>query len=453
MGFELDDTDLTRTTADELPSGQDLQSLGIFWLTPEERFHELAAGAVLGRAESCALRLDGPSVSRQHARLERDGPLWLLRDLGSKNGSFVNTLQRELGTIAAGDTLRLGDWVGVVCWMPKVAVASRMWFRELVPGMLLSAPTWARFETLPALAASGVPILLLGETGTGKERLARAIHDLSGRSGELVAINCSAIPEALAEAELFGHRKGAFTGASESSAGRIAAAHGGSLLLDEIVDLPPSIQSKLLRVLEERAVTPVGSSQLVPVDFRLLAASQVRLDGLIQTGEFRGDLYARLNGAELELPPLRQRRQEVLRLLGDAMRPMLGAAPVFDGPCAERLCAYSWPYNVRELVQLAGLLCVARKQNFGVADLPQRIREAGPPPLTAPASEQVGGDGSRRKRWLSRHAAEFGKLEQALRECSGNVTEAARLTGIPRHRARRLLEAAGAGASGGERSS
>jgi transcriptional regulator of acetoin/glycerol metabolism len=444
MGFEADDVDLTRTEAEERASGQDQQCLGILWLTPEERFHPLAAGELLGRGESCGLRLDGPSVSRQHARLEREGPLWLLRDLDSKNGSFINTVRRPLGAIAAGDTLRLGDWVGVVCWMPAAAVAAQHWFGELVPGLLLSAPTLARFHALPALAASDVPLILLGETGTGKERLARAIHDLSGRSGALMAINCSAIPEGLAEAELFGHRKGAFTGASEASAGRIVAARGGTLLLDEILDLPAAIQSKLLRALEERAVTPVGSSQLVPVDFRVLSASQVPLDRLVQQGEFRADLYARLNGAELELPPLRQRRQEVLRLLGEAMRPLLGAEPRFDSACAERLCAYAWPYNVRELMQLARMLCVARKERFGLADLPQRIREGVDAGAVAAAAPQQTERGSRRQLWLTRHAAEFGKLEQALRECSGNVTEAARIAGIPRHRARRLLEAAAA---------
>jgi DNA-binding NtrC family response regulator len=445
MRFEADDLDLTRTEADELESAPNQQCLGILWLTPEERFHPLTAGEVLGRGENCSLRLDGPSVSRQHARIEREGPLWLLRDLDSKNGSFINTLRREVGAIAAGDTLRLGDWVGVVCWMPPAAVAAQQWFRELVPGLLLSAPTLARFDALPALAASDVPIIILGETGTGKERLARAIHDLSARSGALMAINCSAIPEGLAEAELFGHRKGAFTGANEASPGRIVAARGGTLLLDEILDLPAGIQSKLLRALEERAVTPVGSSQLVPVDFRVLSASQVRLDQLVQQGEFRADLYARLNGAELELPPLRQRRQEILRLLAEAMRPLLGRAPQFDSACAERLCAYAWPYNVRELMQLGRMLSVARKQRFGLADLPQRIREGSEATAAAPAAAQrPSGRSSRRQLWLSRHAAEFGKLEQALRECSGNVTEAARVAGIPRHRARRLLEAAAA---------
>lgn len=442
MPFEPEGTEAaTHTEARERPAEHESSRFGILWLTPEERFYELAEGALIGRAEGCALRLDGHGVSRQHARVERDGPLWVVRDLDSKNGTFHNGVRRELTSIGPGDTLRLGDWIGVACSMPSCAIDSARWFGELVPGMTLSAPTLASLNRLPALAASDVPIILLGETGTGKERLAHAIHALSGRSGPLVTFNCSSIPEALAEAELFGHGKGASTGASDACAGRIIAARGGSLLLDEIVDLPLPIQGKLLRSLEERAVTPVGTSQHVPVDFRLIAASQVRLHQLVQRGQFRGDLYARLNGAEVELPPLRQRRQEVLRLLRELMTPALGAAPLFDSSCAERLCTYPWPYNVRELVQLARLLCVSRKQSFGLADLPPRIAE---PSELAPASSSAWGDGapvSRRTRWLARHSAELSRLKLALQECGGNVAEAARVTGIPRHRARRLLDA------------
>lgn len=447
MPFEPEGTEShTRTEAGERAEGQAQHCLGILWVTPEERFHELRVGAVIGRAEGCALQLDGHSASRQHARLEREGSLWQLRDLGSKNGTLLNGQRRELAPIGVGDTLRVGDWVGVVCQMPQAAVATQRWFAELVSGMTLSAPTLARLQMLPALAASDVPLLLLGETGTGKERLARAIHDLSGRSGPLVTINCSAIPEAQAEAELFGYRKGAFTGASEPSAGRILAARGGTLLLDEIADLPPSIQSKLLRALEERAVTPVGTSQRVPAEFRLIATSQIRLDGLVQSGGFRADLYARLNGAEIELPPLRQRRQEVLRLLRAALAPAAGAAPVFESQCVERLCAYPWPYNVREVMQLGRVLCVSRKQRFSLADLPQRIADASVAPGGAELEE--GALPSRRTRWLARHAAELGRLKQALSEHSGNVTEAARASGVPRHRARRLLEAEAAGLKG-----
>lgn len=442
MHWELEGPEfLTRTEASGPTAQHDQHCLGIFWITPEERFHELRDGAVLGRGEGCALSLEGPSASRNHARLERNGSLWQVRDLGSKNGTFHNAVRRELAPLGMGDTLRLGDWVGVVCRMPRVALAAQRWFDELVPGLTLSAPTAFGLAALPALAKSDVPIIVLGETGTGKERLALAIHELSGRSGQLISINCSAIPDGLAETELFGHRKGAFTGAHESSAGRIAAARGGSLLLDEILDLPLPIQAKLLRAIEERAVSPLGTSQVVPVDFRLITASQVRLDALVQSGRFRGDLYARLNGAEIELPPLRKRRQEVLRLLRDAMTPVLGELPSFDGLCAERLCAYPWPYNVREVMQLARVLCISRKLRYSLADLPLRIADSSGTPQQQLSDTGADESPSRRTRWLTRHAAELGKLKHALSQCGNNVAEASRVSGIPRHRARRLLEA------------
>jgi transcriptional regulator with AAA-type ATPase domain len=425
----------TQTQGSKSQSGEAAAVLGIQWLTPEERFHPLHAGSTIGRSEGCEFRLDGASISRSHARLEREGPLCLLRDLTSKNGSFINGQRRDVAPLGPQDTVRLGDWVGVVCRIPYPALASRAFFGELTPGLTFGAATLAALSKVPALAASDLPIVILGETGTGKELLAQAIHALSRRPGELIAINCSTIPEALAEAELFGHKKGSFTGASDSAQGRIAGAHRGSLLLDEIVDLPLAIQTKLLRALEERAVIPVGGCQAVAVDFRLLAATQEPLDLLVRSGGFRGDLYARLSGALIQLPPLRQRREEVLRLLRSALRSALGREPVFDGLFAESVCKYAWPYNVRELMQLARLLAVCNGPSFGVADLPPRFTQSGN------AEAQPGVRSSRRHLYLSRFAAELGQLKSALRACQGNVTEAARLSGIPRHRARRLLEA------------
>jgi transcriptional regulator of acetoin/glycerol metabolism len=425
----------TQTQGSTSQIGEAPSVLGILWLTPEERFHPLHAGSTIGRSEGCELRLDGVSISRCHARIEREGPLWLLRDLASKNGSFINGQRRDVAPLGPQDTVRLGDWVGVVCHIPVEALASRAFFGELTPGLTFGAATLAALANVPALAASDLPLVILGETGTGKELLAQAIHALSGRSGELIAINCSTIPEALAEAELFGHKKGSFTGASDSAEGRIVGARRGSLLLDEIVDLPLAIQTKLLRALEERAVIPVGGCQAVPVDFRLLAATQEPLDLLVRSGGFRGDLYARLSGALIHLPPLRQRREEVLRLLRSALRSALGREPVFDALFAESVCKYAWPYNVRELVQLARLLAVSNGPSFGVADLPPRFTQSG----DVKAQGRV--RSSRRHLYLSRYAAELGRLKSALRSCRGNVTEAARLSGIPRHRARRLLEA------------
>jgi DNA-binding NtrC family response regulator len=433
----------TRTEPEAFPQALDSATLGILWVSPEERFHELEAGGSLGRAADCALRLEGQSVSRQHARIEKDGPVWMIRDLGSKNGTFVNGRRRELAPLSLQDTVRAGDWVGVLCSMPRSELTSQRFFQELLPGVTLSAPTLAALSNLAALSAENIPVIVQGETGSGKEVLARAIHQHSGRRGPLIAINCAAIPDGIAEAELFGYKKGAFTGALEASRGRIAAANQGTLFLDEIVELSPAIQSKLLRVLEECAVTPLGTTESVPVDFRLIAASQEALEKLVQSGDFRADLYARLNGAELRLPALRERRQEVYRLLREALQQALGWLPPFHPTAVERLCLYAWPYNVRELCQLARLLSISGKAAFCLEDLPQRLLEPELPDGLPPSTPKAGANGAspQRQGWLARHSDELDRLKQALHQYNGNLSEAARATSIPRHRARRLLAA------------
>ena len=411
---------------------------GLFWVSPEERFDELEEGATFGRSDECSFLLEGTSVSRCHAAIEKSGPMWALRDLASRNGVFINGERRELHPLSPQDTLRIGDWVGVVCCMPKGALEREDLFSEPDPDFILSAPTSHCLSNLDSLARSDISIILDGETGTGKEVLARVIHRRSGRSGPLVAINCAAIPEGLAEAQLFGHKKGSFTGALETAQGHIASAHGGTLFLDEIVDLPLGVQSKLLRTLEERTVTPVGASEAVEVDFRLVVASQRPLQTLVETGKFRADLYARLNGVELTLPALRERRQEVIRLLRHFMSRRLHDAPHLDSRLVERLCSHTWPYNVRELSQLARLLAALGRSSYGVDDLPKRFLESGTPTAAQSRNGEAAESAPLPSR-AARRALELTRLKQALHATGGNVSQAARQAGIPRHRARRLL--------------
>jgi len=433
----------TRTQPGHSIDNAQADGVGLFWVSPEERFHELEVGGAIGRANDCALRLEGPSVSRHHALLQKNGSVWMLRDLGSKNGTFVNGSRQELAPLSIQDTVRAGDWVGVVCAMPAAAIEQRKFFGEVAPGIIFSATTLATLGDVAALAKRNTSVLIEGETGTGKELLARAIHELSGRGGPLVAVNCAAIPEGIAEAELFGYKKGAFSGAVDAAPGLIAAADGGTLFLDEIVELRPAIQSKLLRVLEDHAVRPLGTTRSVRVDFRLVAAAQSSLEKLVYTGAFRADLYARLHGVALQLPPLRERRQETLRLLCNAIEQALGQRPTFDSRAVERLCMYAWPYNVREINQLAHLFTVSGKHHFSVEDLPQRMTE----PRSAlrsgidAAESNDASESTRRQAWLARHAVELHRLKRALQQCNGNVSEAARALSMPRHRARRLLEA------------
>jgi transcriptional regulator with PAS, ATPase and Fis domain len=180
--------------------------------------------------------------------------------------------------------------------------------------------------------------------------VARAIHDWSGRSGAFVAVNCAAIPEGLAEAELFGYRKGAFTGAEQAAVGYFRAAHGGTLLLDEVADLPLAVQAKLLRVIEQSDVQPLGESRATPVDVRIVAASLTSLARRVEEGAFRGDLFARLNGVTITLPSLVQRKDEVCGLFFELMRQRNGGVLLaVEAPLLDRLLQYAWPGNVREL--------------------------------------------------------------------------------------------------------
>lgn len=203
------------------------------------------------------------------------------------------------------------------------------------------------------LAPSEAPVLIIGETGTGKELVARHIHHLSGRSGPFLAVNCGAISEQLAESELFGHEAGAFTGAVGKREGWFEAANGGTLFLDEIGDLPLPMQVKLLRVLQEREVVRIGSRKTIPVNVRLVAATNVDLDHAVEAGHFRRDLLYRLNIAQARLPPLRERPGDILPLanhfIGVYSQRMNQASPALTDDALKALQDYAWPGNIREL--------------------------------------------------------------------------------------------------------
>jgi two-component system response regulator HydG len=229
---------------------------------------------------------------------------------------------------------------------------------------------------LPKVARSHATVLITGETGTGKERVARSIHALSNRAqGPFVALNCAALPEGLIESELFGHARGSFTGAHAASSGQMVEANGGTLFLDEIGDMSHIAQAKLLRVLETHEVRPVGGKRPVPVDLRLVAATNQRLEAMVSQGAFRADLYYRLNVARVELLPLRDRREDVPLLL-EAVIAEFNArdgarvgSP--DSEVMNCLLAYEWPGNVRELRNLAEALFIDPPQgSVHFADLP-----------------------------------------------------------------------------------
>jgi transcriptional regulator with GAF, ATPase, and Fis domain len=399
------------------------------WTDPQPR--------IIGREESCALSLAGTDVSRRHASLQRgaDGELTLV-DLDSRNGTQVNSARVRIKRVGLGDVVRLGGWVGVIADAPEQV-------REIAPGLFGGGVLRRALTPLATAAPSDLPIVLEGETGTGKEVVARAIHTWSGRSGPFVAVNCAALPEGLAEAELFGYRRGAFTGADRPSAGFFRTADGGTLLLDEIQDLPLALQAKLLRVLEQREVQPLGEPRPVPVDVRIVVAGQESLLGAVRERRFRADLLARLDGMSLRLPPLRARREDVPALFSQLWTALGGRAlPSLEFDFIERLCVHDWPLNVRELVLLVRRLLVfhADDPNLRARHLPARIGEEleRAHSLRAPLASALAEKASEAA--ASSDHIELPELIAALRAAQGNVTRASTLLGITRQRAYRLIE-------------
>jgi two-component system response regulator HydG len=247
--------------------------------------------------------------------------------------------------------------------------------------LLGESPAMRRARSLiERVAASDAPVLIMGETGTGKELAARAIHTHSPRGkGVFVAINCAAVPEALLESELFGHMRGAFTDARNARQGLFLEAQGGSLFLDEVAEMPTALQAKLLRALQERTVRPVGSDKEVPFDARIIAATHRDLESRVSDGQFREDLYYRLNVLQIELPPLRARGSDVLVLANSYLHRVAqrsGKAVTSIAPeAARKLVNYAWPGNVRELVNaIERAVALAEYDEITVADLPDKIQ-------------------------------------------------------------------------------
>jgi transcriptional regulator with GAF, ATPase, and Fis domain len=323
-------------------------------------------------------------MSSVHARIERGSMGWVLEDAGSKNGVFVNGVRTERVELVDGDLIDLGHTVFLFrADLPISPEESPHFDAALSPapaiGLATLSPGLARhFAPLPEFSRSALPLLVLGESGTGKELIARAVHALSGRSGDFVAVNCGALPDTLVETELFGYRKGAFSGANEDRPGLVRAADRGTLFLDEIGDLAPASQAVLLRVLQEREVLPVGGTRALPVDIRVVSATHRNLQQLVDSGAFRGDLLARLSGHTLALPPLRHRREDLGLLVQTLLRRL---APervqnlALSIEAVRALMLHEWPFNIRELEKaLERALVLARSGRIELAHLPEGLQ-------------------------------------------------------------------------------
>lgn len=309
-----------------------------------------------GARADLALRYIDPWMSGNHAVILCEGGKFTLRDSGSRNHSFVNGAKVTEAMLEDGDILELGNLFFVfrrsLFGAPGEsddALASDL--HQVDPLRALSPPLARIFERVTSVAPSALSVFLGGETGTGKEVVARAIHDRSKRTGAFIAVNCAAIAPNLVESELFGYRKGAFSGATENRPGLVKSAHGGTLFLDEIGDMPLPAQAALLRVLQEREVLAVGATEPTSVDIRVVAATHKNLDDLVKAGTFRADLQARLMGLTVHLPALRDRMEDLGLLVHALARRHFpkGACPPLSLAAARRLFACPFPFNIREL--------------------------------------------------------------------------------------------------------
>jgi two-component system, NtrC family, response regulator AtoC len=408
-----------------------------------------ASGRVtIGRAPDSDVCIDDASVSRKHAVLHIGGTLQL-EDLDSSNGTFIRRSGRPADSgittqdmvrvvpgqpmdIPVGEALRLGSKLLVV--RPAPAPAQPAGRPSGIIPVVEDPGMRALYALAEKVATSGLTVLILGETGVGKEVLAETIHRRSPRAqAPFLRLNCAALSESLLESELFGHEAGAFTGALRAKAGLLQSAEGGTVFLDEVGELPPGFQVKLLRVLEDRKVTRVGGLKPFKLDVRFVAATNRNLEAEIKKGTFRQDLFFRLNGMTLVVPPLRERRSEIrdlARTFATRAAEQLGRpAPALSAAGLARLERHPWPGNIRELrnvIERAVVLCAGSTLTD---EHLSGLGESTAPPGSSAATATLDEAGPLRGEI---EALERQRILDMLARCGGNQTEAARQLGISR---------------------
>jgi two-component system, NtrC family, response regulator AtoC len=375
------------------------------------------AALVIGRADGCDLQVLHPSVSRQHLKVH-GGPPVRVEDLGSSRGTRVDgaIIGRAPTVVEPGQIVEIGGAIVVVQRPAQPAFPQRS-------GPGATGPI-AIERLVPLVARSQIAVLIVGETGAGKEIMAERIHRSSPRAtGPFVRLNCAAFPEALLESELFGHEKGAFTGAIQAKAGLIESADKGTLLLDEVGEMPPGTQAKILRTLESREVRRVGALRPFVVDVRFLSATHRDLEQLVKEGRFRQDLLFRLNGVTIPVPPLREQPGQILLLAREMLTRAAGVAgipaPPLTAAAENALVHHGWPGNVRELRNVVERALVLAEG--GAIDVPHLLlgNTSMEPPASSSLGDKIG-------------AYEREQIVRALEEANGNQTRAAAALGMSR---------------------
>jgi two-component system response regulator AtoC len=394
--------------------------------------HPLPARGVvcIGRGEQSDVRINNERVSRRHLLLHL-GPTVHAEDLGSHNGTTVNgerLVPAQPRALLAGDTVEVGPFTLIVQRASEAPVLSA----QSASAIVLQDQAMRDVYVMIHQAAVGrINVLLLGETGVGKDVVAQEVHRASPRAGKpFVRLNCAAFQETLLESELFGHERGAFTGAVQTKTGLLESAEGGTVFLDEVGELPQPTQAKLLQVLETRQVLRVGSVKPHPIDVRFVAATNRNFEREIAAGRFRQDLYFRLAGFTVVIPPLRERRSEILALarhfLEAASQQMSKPVPTVTPEAAELLERHSWPGNIRELrnaMERAVLVCSTG------AIAPQHIQLEKPGTV---ATSVVSDDDAPPPGLTATQRDERQRIIEVLSACAGNQTQAARRLGMAR---------------------
>jgi DNA-binding NtrC family response regulator len=404
---------------------------------------------LVGTGALCELRLSDPKVSREHLQIELTTTGVVVRDRGSKNGTWLGAVQLRDAVFIGDASLRLGSTVLqlTVDAKPTAIVVSRE--ESFGRAYARSLPMRHLFASLGRAAESELSILLEGESGVGKEVLARAIHERSPRAARpFIAIDCGAIPRDLVESELFGHERGAFTGADRARLGLFQQANGGTVFLDELGELPIDLQPRLLRVLQEREVRPVGSNRAQPIEIRVLAATNKNLKDACAAKTFREDLFYRVAQLRLRVPSLRERTDDIGPLATRFLRDVTSDPEAELPPdILSMLATYSWPGNVRELKNVVSRIAFLEAKNRrDLFDVTSSLHTT-----QVPSAEDLSTLPYHDARQLVLDRLDSSYFAAVLRRAGGVRARAMELSGMSRSSFYRMLERLGAVLADGDK--